>query len=256
MTALINYDNLFNDTGATVTASNEATGFEKENGHDWIGATFWKPGVIGTQYLRAQFASNTPVKYFAIAAHNLGSEGCTVTFRYSTDGIAWSNFSTAIVPTDDTPIMVYDVTGQNTLYYEIQITNCTVDALIGIASFGVGLELPSPIPPGSWSPAPYADKYEMQTNVTDSGAFLGRSVRSKGIESLIMQDLVPVAWINANWEALIDHLARKPAFYVWDYENHITDHTTLFWCKDQIPKPERYEPLFYKFNIPINGVYD
>lgn len=256
MTALLNYDNLYLDAGATVSASNEATGFEKENGYDWIGATFWKPGVVGTQYLRAQFAGNTPVKYFAIAAHNLGSEGCTVTFRYSANGSTWSNFATAITPSDDTPIMVYDPTGQNTLYYEIQITNCTVDALIGIAAFGAGLALPGPIPPGSWAPPPHAGRYKVQTNVADSGAFLGRSIRRKGITGRIQQDLVSVAWIEANWPALIDHLARKPAFFCWDYENHISDHSALVWTTDEIPRPDRYEPLFYRFNIPINGVYD
>jgi len=254
MTALLNYDNLFLDPGATITGISPA-GFEKENAYDWIGATFWKPGA-GDKALTAQFSSSTLVNYFAIAAHNLGSEGCTLHFQYSADGSTWFAFSAPITPTDDTPIMVYNPTGVSDLWFRIVIVDCTADTVIGIASFGVGLELPSPIPPGSWAPPPYATKYETQTNVADGGAFLGRSIRRKGITGRIQQDLVPVAWIEANWRPLIEHLAKKPAFYCWDYENAITTDTALVWTIDEISKPDRYEPLFYRFNIPINGTYD
>ena len=255
MTALLNYDNLFLDSGVTFTASNEATGFDKENAVDWVPATFWKPGATGTQYLRGQFASNTPVKYFAVASHNLGTEGCTVTFQYSSNGSTWNNFASAISPSDDTPIMRYDATGQNTLYYQIEITNCTVDTIIGVAAFGVGLTLPSPIPPGSWAPAPYSTRYDVKTNVTDGGILIGRSLSRRGLDSRIDQDLVPVSWIDSNWYDLIEHLAAKPAFFCWDYENQITTDSALIWCKDEIPKPDRYQHNFYRFMIPVNGMY-
>jgi hypothetical protein len=251
MTGIIGYANLWPD--ATVTASAEATGFEKENAYDWIGATAWKPGATGTQTLAAVFGSAQDVDYMAIAAHNLGSEGATVTFQYH-NGSTWADLFTGITPSDNRPIFRYTASGQSRTQYRIEITNCTADTVIGIAAMGQALPLPSAIEPGAWAPAPYARDTVTDTHESQGGVFLGRSIKRLGITGELKQTLVTPAWIAANWPGFVAHAEKRNFFYGWDYDN-APDEVALVWGPGKIKPPTRYMHNFYQFTIPLRGSF-
>ena len=256
MTGLVAFNNEF-DNATTITASAAHADFPKENAYDWIPATQWKPGAAGSQDLEAIMPANTSVDFFGIAAHNLGTEGCTVTFQYSSNnGSTWNNFATAITPTDDSPILRYVTTPVNVDYYRILITNCTADAVIGVAAFGAALPLPQAIEPGSWAPAPFARKNTINTNISNKGVFMGRSIEQEGIDGLIVQNLVDPAWIRSNWLSFAQHGEQKPFFYSWNVESY-EDEAGLYWGPSGFPRPEYMasNPLFMSFNIPLNGAY-
>lgn len=254
MTSYIGHQNLFES--ATVTASNEATGFEKENAYDKRTSTWWKPGVIGTQTLRAVFASNKTVDCFGVFGHNLGTEGATIKLQYSTNsGGVWNDLFT-VTPTDDKCIFRRTGTSQSADYWGIEITNCTVDTLIGIGAFGQALALPEGMPPGFKSPA-YARNKRFSNFITDGGQFGGRSVIAEGNETTIIQSLVTPSWIDSNWDNLVNRVEVAPFFFSWDYENR-PDEAAYCWTKDKngIKYPYYAQPNFKMFELACHALVE
>ena len=71
--------NLYRASEATVYASSEATGFEKENAYaEGFTFDFWKPSVAsGRSWIRASFSATQKAAYLGIAAHDLQNHGVT-----------------------------------------------------------------------------------------------------------------------------------------------------------------------------------
>lgn len=254
MTAYIGYEN-HADTATTITESDQMSDYPAENALDFLPVTCWKPGATGTVDLTFDFSGNVTADYYAIGAHNLGSQGATVALQYSTDGgSSWSNLGSAHTPADDRPIFQI-LTSQAEDDWRLLITNCTAQVYIGVFAFGRALQLPREIPPGDWAPAQYAGKNEINTNKSDRGSFLGRSVIARGITGTIKQLYIQPAWIRSNWPALAAHLDTKPFFYAWDPDNYPTE-IGLYWTPDGA-KPPIYmagNPLFMEFEIKAEGV--
>ncbi len=252
MTAVIGYESAI-PAASNITASAETAGFEKENAYDWIEATQWKPGNTGSQWLEFDFAVAGYVNYFGVAAHNLGSEGCTVSFQYEQAG--WQTIWT-YTPYDNSPILRYTNMLFNRTKYRLLIENCTVNTVIGVHSFGIALLLPQAVMPGDWAPAPFARKNESEINESENGIFLSRSTTRRGIRGLIRQTFVDPQWIRVNWEHFADHMEAKPFFYAPDYDNY-PDEAGLYWVPGMVPQPTYMDgnPFFMQFELELNGRY-
>ncbi len=251
MTSYIGHQNLFES--ATVTASNEATGFEKENAYDKRTSTWWKPGVIGTQTLQAVFGSNQTVDFFGVIGHNLGTEGATIKLQYSTNsGGSWSDLF-SVTPTDDKCIFRRTGASQSADYWRVEITNTTVDTLLAVAAFGQALTLPEGMRTG-FKPPVLARKKKITNSKTDGGQFIGRSVISEGNETTVIQSLVTPAWVTSNWESLIDRIEVAPFFFSWDYEDYQAD-AAYCWTR-KITHPYYELPNFHQFKLDCDAVVE
>lgn len=252
MTSYIGYQNLFES--ATVTASNAATGFEKENAYDKRTSTWWKPGATGTQTLQAVFGSNQIVDFFGVIGHNLGSEGATIKLQYSLNsGVDWNDFI-SVTPTDDLCIFRREASSQAADYWRIEITNCTVDTLIGVGAFGLALALPRETPTG-FKPALLARNKKITNSKTEGGQFIGRSVYAEGNETTIIQSLVTRAWVDSNWEALINRIEVAPFFFSWDYESYSAD-AAYCWTTKPVKHPYYDQPNFMTFMLDCAAVVE
>jgi hypothetical protein len=138
------YDNRFAD--ATPTASTTATGFAVANLRDWRPYTWWKPTALPAT-VTVDCASPKAADYALLYGHNLGTTGCTVQIRGSTDNFAASDVLVATsTPTTDAPLLI-PFTGVSYRYWRLRIITGTAPS-IAIAAIGTALELPTWLPQG------------------------------------------------------------------------------------------------------------
>ncbi len=245
MSSLICYANLIED--ATVTVTSEATGFAKENAYDWRGSDWWQAGAAGTVYLTADFGSAQTFDYWAVGLHDLNDNAGTIKPQYSTDNFAadTNDFDTAQTPSNSN-FIVQQVTSRNVRYGRFEIASTGSASNIGHLAFGQALTLPSPIETG-FRPALLGRDHKILNNITEAGNYTGSSIQRKGYTVEIIQTLVTPAWVDANWEALMDHIQIKPFLFVWDLENRPTEAA---YCRAIDIDPPKYAmPNFMSFSI-------
>lgn len=247
----IGYENLYTDSGVTVTASTEATDFEKENAIDGFGYSFWKPTATGDSWIRASFASAKVANYCAIWGHDLSDHGSTIKVQYSTDaGSTWNDVD-SVMPSDNTTIFISfdDITAAD---WRVLVTNPTTIASIAGVQIGEALTFPYNVSVGH-EPSSLAPMIETKTARSESGAFIGGSVLSKGIEGKInMSDLDP-AWVRTYWVPFINHVQTPKVFvFAWDNTNHSSE-VVLGWVTDKVPAPSYSSPLLMRISLNFEG---
>jgi len=214
--ARIGYRNLF-DSATTITATDEAAGFEKENAFNWNLFDWWKPASTGTKYLKAAFASAVTANYFGVFGHNLHTYSDTVKLQYSTDDISWSDATTAQAPATGKVIFVTfsDITAK---YWRIEYIT-TGPGTLGACSFGEVLELPQFMDIG-FAPPTLIRNNKYTDKSTVKGVPLPRSIERMPGKITIMQTLADPVWMRSDWIPFIDHAETKPFFFSWDSDSH------------------------------------
>ena len=252
MTAYIGYKNLF-DSATVITESNEVTGFEVENAYDWKLFDFWKPGVTGTQTIILTFGSAVSADYFALYGHNLGGEGVTVKLEHSSTGVGgpWTTVVTS-TPTDN-EIIFDDFTSASKQYWQIELTNCTVDAKIAMITFGEITQLPDslrwPFIPGLYQ------QYETDINLSQSGLPLGNTIKRKPLAFNLDQSFLTLSEVTTTMQPIIKHLETTPgAFFIWDLTR--PSETLYIYPQAKQKMPGYTHHGFLKSVIGLNGIRD
>jgi hypothetical protein len=217
MTGFIGYENFF--TSGTVTATSEATGFEKENGYDWLTTDWWKPTAGGTYYLTVDMGAADSADYVGIAGHNLGTESAQVTVQYSSDNFAADiNDAYTLEAVSDDTTYIKRFTSQSARYWRLKVVS-TNAALIGQVSIGARLDIPN-LPEPGFRPPQFSSSNRILNSETDGGQFVGRSKISEGAEFTIPMLFLTPSWVRTNWPTLEDHINLYPFFYAWDYDDY------------------------------------
>lgn len=208
----IGASNLFRDSGATVTASADTTGGEKENAYkEGFTHDFWRPGSSGDHWLRVSLGSAAKADYLAIAAHDLHNNGGTIKAQYSTDGGAsWTDAHTAVTPANSQPVMV--------LFSQVEaadwrlFVSSTGAVSIGVVHIGAVLKLRVGIP-APWTPPYLAQDNRFINERTEGGAFAGRSLLARGAQLRMDLEHVPKGWIRDTWEPVVRLIEQYPFFF-------------------------------------------
>lgn len=232
-TAKIGYENLFN-SATTITATDEESGFEKENAFNWNLFDWWKPASTGTKYLTATFTGAVIVDYFGLFGHNLHIYSDTVKLQYSTNGSTWNDATTAQAPSTGRVIFVsFDAI--TAAWWRIEYIT-SGPGFIGAASIGQALELPKGMEVG-FTPPPFARKNGYTDKSTVKGVPLPRSIERMPGRIAINQKNIDPVWMRDSWLDFLDHAETTAFFFSWDYDSHpneagfcrtITDPTTNY----------------------------
>lgn len=246
------YDNLL-ETG-TVTASSEATGFAKENAYDWLAYDWWKPTATGFSYLTVDCGTAKPCDYLALHAHDLFTNGSSITLQYSTDDFVAdiNDAFAAFIPASDGP-MVKTFPQLNVRYYRLRILAPNISS-IGIAAFGAMLQLPTGVLTGFTPPTLMYDN-EVTNHRSNGGAYIGRSVRRRGGKKGIPLRFgdVSAAWVRADWAAFLDHAEVKPFFFSWNQETY-PDEAVFAWTEGKLRRPKHHKTLYMQIGLEIMAV--
>jgi len=121
------FNSVFDDAGVTLSASSEQAAFPVSNVTDWrMGTPYrWKSDVL-TDDQEINFdagAGNTTLPdTFAIAGHNFGTIGATVTLQSDTDDIdPYTTVRGPVTVSDDLPLILTNSSSTPTRYWRLRI---------------------------------------------------------------------------------------------------------------------------------------
>jgi len=248
----IGYHNLFTDSTATITASTETSGFEKENAYDWFGYDWWKPTATGDSWLRANFSTAKMANYMTVWGHNLGTISGSCKPQYSTNGGGtWNDAASVVSPTDDNTLFFAwdDVTAAD---WRLFVSGATLP-IIGGVQIGEVLTLPHNMDIG-FAPPSLVPMTTNKTAQSESGAFIGGSRLSEGVEGNFTLKTLDPTWVRDSWIPFMDHVQNpKPFVFAWDYDTHSTE-VILAWSSKKQKSPNYSSSLYMDISLNFEGI--
>lgn len=229
--ARILWDNRLAD--ATFAADSEAEGFEAINARAADTASWWMPDSAGGGVLTMTFAAETTIDCIGIAAHSLGSDGATISVEVEVGGswIAYPNAFSGVLTIGDA--IVIDGSGAAYVIYEgqtisppddealmilfapvaataVRIT-LSASARIGVVYAGTALVMPQMVY-GEATPLNVTLATEYQTNQSQTGQFLGRSIVANSRPVSVTWTHLREAWVRETLLPFILAARRGPFF--------------------------------------------
>lgn len=191
----------------TVTTSSEAEGYWGPNALTGVTYTAWRPTSLPATWTLA--FSSAKVAYVGIAAHDLGTQGCTVAVQRWT-GSAWLTVASH-TPADNSPILFLLTERAAQTTFRVSISGGSIPT-IGVIWIGNLLEFPVKAVFADSVPFNEASESAYATNISDGGHVLGRyETRRQSAVSMTVNH-ISETWAADNWFTIADWLRRGPVF--------------------------------------------
>lgn len=221
----------------SILASTSAAGFAATNAATFRTDSFWQPTALpGTWRLDAGSAQS--VSYCGIAAHDLGSKGCTILVQSSTNDSTWTTRAT-ITPSDDGAIMALFPT-VSARYWRLSISGAGGNPTIGVIQFGAVTEFPRP---STYAPSISFERTRSaaySANITEGGQWVGRTRVRTMLSPKMTVDHLSEAWVAAEWDALAIHAETAP-FFIADRPADFPKSVAYAWSQTDL-RTERSQP--------------
>ena len=239
----------------TVTVTSEATGFEKENAQSWKTSSWWKADAAGTVFYYVDMGAAVDVDCWGYAGHNLFDQGGNIRIHYSATG-AWAGEQVAVgaahTPTgNNTHMKVF--TSINAQYWRFRIDSPGEASFFANLFLGEAQSLENGMP-SPFSPANLNRDRKIMNNISEGGQFLGRILRSNGSKIRIPQRNITRTWIDANWDAIANHIELYPFYFLWNEENFPTE--AAYCMAKKITYPKYQDNTFLMFDLDCTAIYD
>lgn len=243
--ARIGYQTFVPDS--TITASTEAAGFPASAVALSMTYEKWKPTALPAT-IEFVLPADSDSDYVGIAAHTLGSAGCTVAVEYAyslTEGetaffqshneldggpslsmdfaaqeyeLLEESYTAAetIAPSDDSAIMVL-VKETMARYWRLTITGSTIPE-IGVVYIGKVLAMQRMIY-GGHSPGTLSRQTDIRPTRSEGGQFLGRSIIRQGLATSFQWENLKAQWYRDNFDPFVEAARTAPFFIAWRPED-------------------------------------
>jgi hypothetical protein len=244
----IGYENLLEN--GTVVASAEDADYPVENCFDWNTADYFRPDTSGTINVDLTLAIADNANYLAIFAQDLYLHGGTIKLQYH-NGSTFVDASATITPSDNSPQRVFFNSVSATRWR--LVIACTNIFNLGAVSFGEYLELPYGMYL-DWTPPRLARANKSTNNISETGAFLGKSVVSKGLRTTI-ELLASDAWVRTYWEPFMEHLEAKPFFWCPNFDGYPTE-SAFCWLDGDLSPPKHAYYGYMRSSVSIGGLVE
>lgn len=256
MSSFIGYNNLVK-SGAIISTSGDAVGYEKENAQSWKTSTWWKADDDFQSQLIIDMGTAVDVDWFGIAGHDIAANSSNYYIDYSLTGAFLGEevlIKGTTTPTEDVTIFE-NITLVNARYFRFvfNVSDVGTAAHIGNLFLGEALQLERGMPQG-FSPANLNRKRNILNNKSNSGNFLGRIIKHEGAEIKINQKTITRTWIDANWTALADSIELYPFYFLWDSVTYANE--AAYCIAKKITYPSYSDTLNLDFTIDCMALYD
>ncbi len=249
------YANLMRDgapTSVTATSEPDPTFFPYQNAYDWKQFTAWKCAE-GTHYLTAVFPSAKTVNAYGIYATNLAEIGGSIQLQYW-NGAAWTDYRTAEAPNDTTPIYrSHNTVTANQWRWKVTVP-AGEEALLSVLTFGEEFEFQRGCYVG-FSPPKLARDTTLTTNISQGGAFLGRSILRNGSTFAFDLDRLTPGWVRDTWYPFQVHAEQEPFFLLWNKQDY-PGEAAYCWAAADIPGPSNSHPSFMRASMRVDARVD
>jgi len=239
-------------SGGTISASSTATDYSADAADTSLTYEKWKPSSLAATW-ENNFGGSEDYDYCCIAAHNLGTQGCTLEVQTYDTG-SWTDLITATAITDDSPLFIF-FPEQTDTRARIRITVGSAPE-VGVVKFGSALKMQRPFYQG-FSPSRMARQTSIIGNVSEGGEFLGRTtVRSSSNVEYQWNNLT-YTWVRDNLDGkagLIQSLETEPFFLAWRPSE--TEDVDFGWTTGPVQPPQLSGPrdlMTFGFQAQVYG---
>lgn len=248
--ARIGYDNIL-ERATTISPSSEDTANPFANCFDWNTYDYFKPAAGGGVTIDVECDEDQTADYLAFYNQDLFSLGGTIKLQYF-DGAGYVDASEVVVPTDNTPRMIF-FDAKTSSQWRIIIT-CPDVFSLGVLSFGQYLGLPRPMYMG-WTAPKLARSTRILSSESEGGSLLGRSKISEGVKTALVVNNAPDDWVDAYWPAFVEHAEGKGFFFAPNVSSRPLD-AVYCWTDGEIPPLAHIHYGYMGGSIPIKGVVE
>ena len=193
----------------TPNASTTATGYFDDAPNNSLTYEKWQPTANPSTW-ETSLGANYSADYCCIAAHDLGSTGCSLQVQYFNG--SWLDLIPTTAILDDSPIMVI-FEPQSRWQWRINVTVGTVPT-IGVIRFGAALQMQRPLY-GGHAPADFNRATKMKSNISATGEFLGRTKQRTELQTSFAWQHLTAAWVRTNWGVFQQAYETEPFFVAW-----------------------------------------
>jgi len=209
----IGWENRCRDSGCVVSTSTAQENFEGENVLLGLTYDFWKPTVTPA-VIAFTFPEAIAADYCGIAAHTLTETGCAVELQYW-DGAAWVSLGDVQPGTDSgNKIVMFLFDQVSSAVWRLLITGGTAVPVLGPVNIGLSLKLERRLY-GGHTPITLSKKTVIRPQKSETGQWLGRSIRREGATTKISLNNLTPAWVRSDFEPFIENSRTHPFFFAW-----------------------------------------
>ena len=185
-------------------------------------ATFVADAVQRT--ITYTLSGNRDIDCVCIAAHNFADIGATVLVQWSPDtsgGLI--SFSDEQTPTIENGAMMFVRSAPvNARRIHIRINTPSAPGFIGVVMAGMALQMQHPIY-GGVNPITLNRVTDYFNNRSESGEWLGRQIRRRGLQSSVSFDRLTAPWYRQYFDPFVKVAREKPFFFAWRPSEYPTE---------------------------------
>lgn len=255
-TPWIGWDNIV--TSGSITTDTEEDNFPATNLANPATHLFWRGAFVTAAIENITIVTGTvdELNYVAIAKHNFGSEGITVTLQGKIVGNSpdvWTTIISSFIPDDDLPlIMRFEPTSLS----EVRIvltggTDVPQAAVVYVGELLVmerGMFIDT-----DHVPITYGRRNTIVNGMSESGHFTGRIKLKEWRESTAVFENFTPLWYRTNFEPFLEQASETPFFFAWHPITYPLE-TGYAWLTND-PEPEtKSDTERVSFEIVMRGV--
>lgn len=205
----------------------------------------------GSKTIKYQLSTSATVDFIAIAGHNLSGE--TFDLQVATT-IGGSLTTVATVSPSDNNAILETFTAQSVA--EIAISGTfSGDIEIAYVSAGEYLQMPRNIY-GGHSPIDLSSKTKFQTNVSETGQFLGRDITRQGSSTSLAWQFLDDAWYRTSFTPFVESAKTNPFFIKWRPDFYEDATSFCFTTADIKPSNMGGGHRLMSVTVPVLGHQD
>ena len=201
----------------TFTFSTQQDGFNAVNSNDDDTWNSWKPSAVPA-WIASDMGSAVICDSVGVSAHTMATAGASFRVQYSSDGVSWTDAFASYTPTSNEDILVF-FSAISARYWRFYTTGAIAN--YGVIRIGEKLAFPN-APISGHKPLHHARTFEMLSNESMGGNFIGTRVVRKGAETS-----VNIGQVDRDWAET----------YVVKFEEHFNTGKTFFYCGSPLDTP-------------------
>jgi hypothetical protein len=217
--------------GSVSASSYVSDEFHPENVIDGNTFDWWRPTAMPA-WVGGLTAAAEDVDFVGIAAHTLGSDGCTAVLQYN-NGSGWIDCHDPVTPIDDDVLMVFFDTVFSSLF-RLYVSGGSAPS-IGVLYVGRAFVFPQKFYVG-YTPITFDTRTEFKRNVSDGGYDLGRTIMRDGVANSFTVSHLPAQWVRSQLVPALDIMDTQPFFFAWRPGTYPTE-VAYVWTQGSRPSP-------------------
>lgn len=245
---LIGWHNL--TVAAGVNATSQATGYPVTNIANVSTYAEWRATTAGDQAVGISVPTDVEIDYLAVAGHNFGTAGSSLSVEGDI-GAGFFSLNVDAILAEDWPVL-FRFEPQTLQGIRLLMNGNSVAPRAAVIYVGKLLLLQRRIYVGH-TPVPYGRNAKVITGRSENGKFLGRVVTTETRETGVsIQNLTP-SWYRTEMDPFIEASKEIPFFFAWRPLTYIREVGYCWMTNEPKPKNSRGNGMM-SIDLQMEGI--